>query len=92
MDIHPYTNHDIVRLRGGETLRAGEQRARHAPQQKADRDAGPAEVAAIRLLKRIRRRKEATALPDAGRCSLTTVSWAGKRAGMARFPSWVTVQ
>jgi hypothetical protein len=66
MDIHPYTNHDIVRLRGEETLRAVAQRARHAPQQKADRDARPAEVAPIRLLKRIRRRKEATALPDAG--------------------------
>ena len=66
MDIHPYTNHDIVRLRGEETLRAGEQRARHAPQQLADRDARPAEVAPIRLLKRIRRRKVANALPDAG--------------------------
>ena len=66
MDIHPYTNHDIVRLRREETLRAVAQRARDAPQQKADRDARHAEVAPIRLLKRMRRRKVANALPDAG--------------------------
>lgn len=66
MDIHPYTNHDIVRLRGEETRRAVAQRARHAPQQLADRDARPVEVAPIRLLKRIRRRKAANAIPDAG--------------------------
>ena len=66
MDIHPYTNHDIVRLRGEETLRAAAQRARHAPQQLADRDARPAEVVPIRLLKRIRRREVAKARPDTG--------------------------
>jgi hypothetical protein len=30
MDIHPYTNHDVVRLRGEERLRAGAQRARYS--------------------------------------------------------------
>ena len=66
MDIHPYTNHDIVRLRREETLRAGAQRARHAPQQLADRGARSAGVAPIRMLQRIRWRKVAKALPDTG--------------------------
>ena len=86
MDIHPYTNHDIARLRGEERLRAGAQTARHAPPQQADRDARSAEVAPIRLLQRIRRRKVAKALPDAGpTCSLIAVSMGGNCApGMAR--------
>ena len=68
MDIHPYTNHDIARLRCEERLLRAEtaQRAREVPRrQLADRGARRIEVAPLRLLQRIRRRVAKT-LPHAG--------------------------
>jgi hypothetical protein len=69
MDIHPYTHHDIARLRGEERLLRAQaaQRAHQAGEgQQAERGAGQARSGTIRLLQRIRRRRVAKALPQAG--------------------------
>jgi hypothetical protein len=69
MDIHPYTHHDIARLRGEERLLRA-QAARRAHQagegQQAERGPVQARSATIRLLQRIGRRKVEGALPQAG--------------------------
>jgi hypothetical protein len=69
MDIHPWTNYEIARLRDEERLlRAQEaRRVREVRQgQSAERGARRIEAAPIRLLRRMRRRKVAEALPQAG--------------------------
>jgi hypothetical protein len=69
MGIHPYTHHDIARLRGEERLLQA-QAAQRAHQGREGRQAERAPVqtrsVTIRLLQRIGRRKLAEPLPHAG--------------------------
>jgi hypothetical protein len=69
MDIHPYTHHDIARLRGEERLlraqaaqRAGQARERG----RAERGEAEAGSTTIRLLRRLARRQLARPLPHTG--------------------------
>jgi len=71
VDIHPFTSHDIARMRGEERLLRAQAalRAQEVSQQQlADRGARRIDVAPIRLLQRIRRRtvvRELSQGPDA---------------------------
>jgi hypothetical protein len=69
MDIHPYTHHDIARLRGEERLLRAHaaQRAHQAGEgRQAERRPVQARSPSIRLFQRIGRRKVAKPLPHAG--------------------------
>jgi hypothetical protein len=63
MDIHPWTNYEIARLRNAERLQRAQQaqRAAQAREEQPD-ELGTPRSAAVRLLRRIRRRRALAAL------------------------------
>lgn len=63
MDIHPWTNYEIARLRNAERLQRAQQvqRAAQAREEQPD-ELGTPHSAAVRLLRRIRRRRALAAL------------------------------
>jgi hypothetical protein len=63
MDIHPWTNYEIARLRNEERLQRAQQAQRAAPaREEQPAEAGTHLSAAVRLLRRIRRRRALAAL------------------------------